>query len=99
MVAFADCTMKPEIADAIFDGRRPDGMAEDEEAVYNFTDELHRTKRVSDETYKRAVRRFGEQGVIDIIGIQGYYGLLAMTMNVSRPELPKDARLLPRIPY
>jgi 4-carboxymuconolactone decarboxylase len=44
--------LKPEIADAIFDGRRPDGMAEDEEAVYNFTDELHRTKRVSDETLR-----------------------------------------------
>jgi 4-carboxymuconolactone decarboxylase len=73
-------------------------MAEDEEAVYDFVTELNHTKRVSDATYGRVVKFVGEQGVIDITGLQGYYALIAMTLNVSRFELPKDGRRLPRIP-
>jgi 4-carboxymuconolactone decarboxylase len=76
--------LKPEIVEAVFEGRRPAGMAPDEEALYDFTAELNRTKRVSDTAYERAVKQFGEQGVIDIIGILGYYSLLAMTLNVAR---------------
>jgi 4-carboxymuconolactone decarboxylase len=40
--------------------------------VYQFLDELHRNQSVSDATYARAVNRFGEQGVIDMIGVNGY---------------------------
>lgn len=90
--------LKAEIADAVLEGRRPEAMAEDEEAIYEFVTELQRTKRVSDRTFDRAVSRFGEQGVIDIIATQGYYALLAMTMNVTRPELPESATKLPRFP-
>jgi 4-carboxymuconolactone decarboxylase len=90
--------LKPEIAEAVFEGRRPDGMAQDEEIVYNFVTELNTTKRTSDTTYERTVKQVGEQGVIDIIGLQGYYTLIAMTLNVSRFELPKDGRRFPRIP-
>jgi 4-carboxymuconolactone decarboxylase len=80
--------LKPEIAEAVFEGR----------PVYNFVTELNATKRVSDVTYARTVSHVGEQGVIDIIGLQGYYTLIAMTLNVSRFELPKDGRRFPRIP-
>jgi 4-carboxymuconolactone decarboxylase len=73
-------------------------MAPDEEALYDFTAELNRTKRVSDTTYERAVKQFGEQGVIDIIGILGYYSLLAMTLNVARLAPPDGSQRLPRIP-
>ncbi len=90
--------LKPEIAQAVFEGRRPDGMAPDEEAVYEFATELNRTKRVSDKTFQRATAAVGEQGVIDIVGLQGYYTLIAMTLNVSRFELPEDAKRFPRIP-
>jgi 4-carboxymuconolactone decarboxylase len=90
--------LKPEIAEAVFEGRRPDGMAADEEVVYNFVTELNTMKSISDVTYERIVKRVGEQGVIDIIGLQGYYTLIAMTLNVSRFELPKDGRRFPRSP-
>jgi 4-carboxymuconolactone decarboxylase len=90
--------LKPEIVEAVFEGRRPSGMAPDEETLYDFATELNHTKRVSDATYERAVRLFGERGVIDIAGIQGYYSLLAMTLNVCRLEPPQEARRLPRIP-
>ena len=56
------------MADAIADGRRPDGMADDEAAAYDFALELQRTKRVSDPTYARARELFGEQGMIDLTG-------------------------------
>jgi 4-carboxymuconolactone decarboxylase len=90
--------LKPEIAEAVFEGRHPGAMAQDEEVVYNFVTELNAMKRVSDATYERAVKQVGEQGVIDIIGLQGYYTLIAMTLNVSRFEQPKDGRRFPRIP-
>ncbi|WP_315836737.1 carboxymuconolactone decarboxylase family protein [Bradyrhizobium prioriisuperbiae] len=81
--------LSPQIADAIADGRRPAGMVGDEEAAYDLSIEIQRTKRVSDATYAKAVARFGEQGVIDILGINGYYTLLAMTMNAARTPVPE----------
>jgi 4-carboxymuconolactone decarboxylase len=81
--------LKPAVADAIAEGRRPAGMAEDEEIVYDFLTELLVGKSVCDATYERAVRKFGEPGVIDIIGISGYYALLAMVMNVARTAVPE----------
>jgi 4-carboxymuconolactone decarboxylase len=76
--------LKPAIIAAIADGRRPEAMAEDEDALYTFCVELHRTQSVSDVTYGRAVKAFGEQGVVDILGISGYYTMLAMVLNTAR---------------
>jgi 4-carboxymuconolactone decarboxylase len=90
--------IRKDIVDAIADGRRPSGMSEDEEICYDLSVELHRTKRVSDATYARAVQRFGEKGVIDLVGINGYYTFLAMTMNTTRYPVPKDGLRLPRFP-
>ena len=73
---------------AIAEGRRPERMAPDEDAIYSFCDELHRLQSVSDATYARAVAAFGEQGVIDILGLSGYYTLLAMVLNTTRAPLP-----------
>lgn len=80
--------LKPSIIAAIADGRRPEGMAEDEDVIYTFCDELHRTQSVSDSTYARAVKAFGEQGVVDILGISGYYTMLAMVLNTARTPVP-----------
>ena len=84
--------LKREIADAIADGRRPAGMADDEEAAYDLATEILRLKRVSDATYGRAVAKFGEQGVIDLLGVVGYYNLLAIVMNTTRTALPANAQ-------
>ena len=80
--------LKQEIVTAIVDGRRPVGMAADEEIVYDFCTELRQNQSVSDATYARAVGKFGEQGVIDMTGVTGYYTTLAMIMNVARTPLP-----------
>lgn len=90
--------IKPAIADAIADGRRPEGMSNDEDIVYAFCTELHRNKRVSDTTFARAEARFGKQGVVDLTGINGYYTLLAMQLNAAEYPIPKDGKPLPRFP-
>jgi 4-carboxymuconolactone decarboxylase len=46
-------------------------------------------------TYKRALDKFGERGIIDIIdliAVSGYYVLVSMTLNVDRSPLPGDAK-------
>jgi 4-carboxymuconolactone decarboxylase len=63
-------------------------MTPDEEMVYEYVAELLQHQSVSDSAYARVVKRFGEQGVIDISGLCGYYTLLGMLMNVARTPLP-----------
>jgi 4-carboxymuconolactone decarboxylase len=63
-------------------------MAEDEEIVHDFMIELFTNKSVSDPTYDKAVARFGEKNVMDMLGVAGYYGMLAMIMNVARTPVP-----------
>ena len=87
-----------DVIDAIADGRRPETMSDDERIVYDFLTELNRTKRVSDTTFERADRRFGKRGVVDLTGINGYYALLAMQLNVARYPIPKDGKSLTRFP-
>jgi 4-carboxymuconolactone decarboxylase len=88
--------LEAEIVKAIADGRRPERMAEDEAILYDFCDELHRKLSISDATYARAVSKFGEQGVIDTVGIVGYYSLLAMVLNTARtPSDPSPSALAP----
>jgi 4-carboxymuconolactone decarboxylase len=98
-----DAGLKSTIADAISEGRRAPDMAEDEEIVYDFLTEVLNNKGASDATYQRTVAKFGENGTIDLLGIAGYYGLLAMIMNVARTAVPEGEPLpleaLPRMTY
>ena len=84
--------LRSEVVTAIAAGRRPDAMAEDEEAVYTLWDEVQRTQQVGDATYARAIGKVGEQGVIDVLGITGYYTMLAMVMNTARTPLPDGVK-------
>ncbi len=86
------------IIDAVRDGRRPEGLDEELSVIWDFVTELLRARRVSDTSYGRALARFGEQGIIDLAGIIGYYSLLAMTMNVARVAPPQGEACLPRFP-
>ena len=79
--------LKPEILDALASGRRPPGMSEDEDIVYDFCIELQQNHSVSDATYERMVARFGERGVAEATLIQGEYTIMSMFMNVARTPL------------
>jgi 4-carboxymuconolactone decarboxylase len=81
--------LSSEIIKAVADGRRPVGMSEEEEIVHDFCIELHQNKSVSDATYAKVLSKFGEQGVIDLASINGYYTFLSMVMNVARTPAPK----------
>jgi 4-carboxymuconolactone decarboxylase len=86
------------VAEDLLNGRVPAAMKPDEKVVYDFTTELHEQHGVSDATYRRAVDAFGEQGVADLIAVNGYYVLVAMTVNVDRTPMPGNAALpLPRL--
>ncbi len=76
------------IIQAVADGRRPDGMSEGMEIVYDFSNELNDFHSVTDRTYARMVAKYGEQGMMDLIGLNGYYSLISMVLNVGRTPLP-----------
>jgi 4-carboxymuconolactone decarboxylase len=80
--------LSQSIIDAVAAGRRPSSMAPDETAVYDFVSELLTTKQVSDATFNAAKATFGERGVVDLIGVSGYYQLVSMLLNVDRHPLP-----------
>ena len=75
-------------ADAIARDERPKGMQPDEEIVYDFCTTLHRDHFVGDALFERAKAAFGEQGVVDMIGVSGYYTLVSMVLNVAEVPLP-----------
>lgn len=76
------------IIDAIAGNRRPAAMDADETVVYDFCTELLTTKQVSDRTFAAARTRFGERGVVDLIGVMGYYQFVSMLLNADRYPLP-----------
>jgi len=80
--------LDPAALEDLAQGRRPRNLRDDEAALYQFCTELHETHGVSNATFAAAVERFGEQGVIDLIGLTGYYTMLAMVLNVAQQPLP-----------
>jgi len=86
--------IKRELIDAIGEGRTPTGMSDDEDAVYQFSTELHHNHRVSDASFARVEKRWGKKGVLDLTGINAYYTLLAMQLNVAKyPGVPGETGL------
>jgi 4-carboxymuconolactone decarboxylase len=79
------------MAQAIAEGRRPEGMLEEEAILYDLVSELQRNHSVSDATYDRAVERFGEQGVVETVSLVGYYTMISMILNTARTPLPAGA--------
>jgi 4-carboxymuconolactone decarboxylase len=78
-----------ETIDALREGRRPATMSEDEALVYDFVTELTLNKGVCDSSYRECIHCFGEQGVLDLIGLVGYFILVSMVLNVA--NTPADA--------
>jgi len=84
--------VRQDIVADIAEGRRPERMTDEQDTIYTLLDELHRNQRVSDATYARAIAKVGEAGVIDALGITGYYTMLAMVLNTARTPLPGGAK-------
>lgn len=74
---------------ALRDGTEIPFEREDERVVHAFLAELHETRKVSDALYGRAVQQLGQDGVIDLVALAGYYTLISMTLNVFEIDPPE----------
>ncbi len=81
--------LDPVAVEAIRTGGTPAFAKSDERVIYTFTHELLNTRRVSDATYREAVREFGHKAVVELVGILGYYALISMTINVFDVKVPE----------
>jgi 4-carboxymuconolactone decarboxylase len=81
--------VKPATIRDLQAGRTPKSAARDERAIYDFFQELYKTRRVSDRTYKR-VRAVlgGDAATVEFVGILGYYVLVSMILDVFRMSPP-----------
>jgi 4-carboxymuconolactone decarboxylase len=82
--------LDPGIANDIAAGKRPANMKDDEAALYDLAMALYVDKKVSDPVYKAALEKFGERGIMDIIGIIGYYDITSMTLITMQAGAPND---------
>jgi 4-carboxymuconolactone decarboxylase len=80
--------LDPAIVAAIGAGRKPDNMKDDEAIVWEFSTQLRRDHGVDDAIYARALDKFGEQGIMDLVAVNGYYDVVSMTLNVARVAPP-----------
>jgi len=83
--------LAPETLAGIAADDRPPSMRADEAVIHDFCSELHVRHEVSDATYAAALTLLGERGLVDLCGVCGYYGLLALVMNAARTPLPEGA--------
>jgi len=80
--------LDPKVAADLAKNRKPKNMKEEEAAVYDFCTQMHRSRKVSDAAYQRVLKLFGEKGVMDLIGVTGFYVLVSMTLNTAEVGVP-----------
>jgi 4-carboxymuconolactone decarboxylase len=84
--------LSPAVIDSLAAGKRPASMQPDEAAVYNFCTEVLNTKHAGDAAFQAAKEKFGERGVVDMLGVMGYYQFVSMLLNVDGYPLPEGAQ-------
>ena len=85
--------VKAETIRDLHKGRVPKSAPKDERAIYDFVQELYKTRRVSDKTYARVRNLLGEAATVEFVGILGYYVLISMILNVFRMSPPEGEPL------
>lgn len=83
--------VRQEVVEAIRTGLPPAFENEDEEIVYDFARRLHEDHEVPDGVYRRACAALGTRGVVELVGLLGYYTLISMTINAFKVPLPDGA--------
>jgi 4-carboxymuconolactone decarboxylase len=85
--------VKPKVIEDIRKGRAPASAPKDERAIYAFVQELYKTRRVTDATYKRVRTFLDDAAMVELVGILGYYTLISMTLNVFHMLPPENEKL------
>jgi 4-carboxymuconolactone decarboxylase len=80
--------LDPAIIDAINHRRVPDFDDPKAQLVYEFSESLHENRVVPKPLYDKALAILGERGVVELVGLLGYYTLVSMTLNTFEVELP-----------
>lgn len=75
------------IAD-IRNGKRPASMQPDEAIVYDFVTELLHKRSLSDETFAKAKQVLGEQQVVDLAAVTGFYVMVSSVIAAGRVGIP-----------
>ncbi len=87
-IMHAPLAVKAGVAEAAVEalrvGARPRQLGPDEEATLDFARELLQTQGVSDPTYAAAHAALGEQGVVELASLIGYFAMVCWVMNVAR---------------
>jgi len=83
--------LAPRILEAIAAGREPQGLSAEEALIYRACQQAHRTGRLDDDTFAALRDRFGLDGVLDLLLLNGYYSAMAMVLNTAGMPLPDDA--------
>ena len=83
--------LEPHIFEAIAAGEEPQGMSADEALVYKSCQQVHQSGHLDDETFAALRARFGLDGVLDLLVLNGYYSMMAMVLNTAGMPLPDDA--------
>jgi 4-carboxymuconolactone decarboxylase len=77
------------VIEAVSRGEPPEGMNDDQAAVYRYCRSMHRGGTPDDAAFDTVAQRFGLPGALDLIALCGYYGMLAMVLNTARIPLPE----------
>jgi 4-carboxymuconolactone decarboxylase len=77
-----------KIIDAIRDRRTPVFDDPKGQMIYNVAKSLHEGHGLAKSLYDDAIRTLGERGLVEIIGLCGYYTMVSMTLNTFEFELP-----------
>ena len=76
------------IINDIRDGKRPSALQSDEAIVYDFVTELLLKKQLSDETFARAKQILGDQQVVDLAAVTGFYVMVSAVIAAGRVGIP-----------
>jgi 4-carboxymuconolactone decarboxylase len=82
--------VSPDVIESIRCHQEPSWQIPEQAIVNAFTRMLLETRRVTDDVYDQAVAALGQDGVVDLVGIVGYYSMISMTINVFDVPLPAD---------
>ena len=83
--------VKPQAIADLRAGRVPRKAAADERAIFDFVQELYKKRRVGDRVYKRVHGFLGDRGMVELVGLLGYYVSVSMILNVFNVPLPDGA--------
>jgi len=96
--------MDPSVGADMAAGKRPAKMKEDEAVIYDLLTEIYRDHKLGDATYTKTVAKYGEKGLVDLIGLASYYGFTAMALisadaeraSNGAPKLQRVAQAFPK---